>query len=111
MMPSLPLYAIYLPHEIQIRRRQSQLLWADKHIRKEMHPERRANRHYRELDVKVSYLHDHVIPVVDFNRVFAVGNEDHFPRPRLFALEVAILGLDANDQGVKCCGTDECGVE
>ena len=56
--------------------------------------------HYGELDIEGGHLLDDGLPVLDLDGVVAVREEDDLPRPRLFAVEVLVLGVDADYEGV-----------
>ena len=56
--------------------------------------------HYGELDVEGGHLLDDGLPVLDLDGVVAVGEEDDLPRPRFLAVEVLVLGVDADYERV-----------
>ena len=56
--------------------------------------------HYGELDVEGGHLLDDGLPVLNLDGVVAVGEEDDLPRPRFLAVEVLVLGVDADYERV-----------
>ena len=66
----------------------------------------KTDLHNTQGNFKVVHLVNGCFPVLEFDRILAICEEDDLPGPCLLVREVPVLGLGCDDESVDCYDKD-----